>query len=164
MIVLTSSSVAILFVTAGLVPWQYAVTFFSICFCGAYIGKTYIDAYVKKTGKASVLIFLLATIIALATIGCIVIVLTRLADAGWCFDGFQEFCSVHVFSVLSLMYSLQLYHQPFRHKMNIWNLVKLQFVSTSQCLGHTAKPHPQLPQNNHQRQGMCLPSAQLFHC
>ena len=94
MIVLTSSSVAVLFVTAGLVPWEYAVTFFSICFCGAYIGKTYIDGYVKRTGKASLLIFLLATIIALATIGCIVIVLTRLADANWCFAGFNQFCSV----------------------------------------------------------------------
>jgi hypothetical protein len=59
MIVLTSSSVAILFVTAGLVPWQYAVCFFCVCFCGAVIGKTYIDAYVKRTGKASLLIFLL---------------------------------------------------------------------------------------------------------
>mmetsp|Transcript_95634 Transcript_95634/g.143269 ORF Transcript_95634/g.143269 Transcript_95634/m.143269 type:complete len:594 (+) Transcript_95634:205-1986(+) len=95
MIVLTSSSVAVLFVTAGLVPWEYAVTFFSICFCGAYIGKTYIDGYVKRTGKASVLIFLLATIIALATLGCVVIVLTRLAGADWCFEGFHKFCNLH---------------------------------------------------------------------
>jgi len=92
MIVLTSSSVAVLFVTSGLVPWEYAVYFFCICFLGAYIGKRYIDGYVKRSGKASILIFLLATIIALATIGCVVIVLTRLADAGWCIDGFHKFC------------------------------------------------------------------------
>merc|ERR1711904_118131 len=73
MIVLTSSSVAILYITSGLVPWQYAVTFFCTCFTGALIGKTYIDAYVKRTGKGSVLIFLLATIIALATLGAVVI-------------------------------------------------------------------------------------------
>merc|ERR1712176_1206243 len=39
MIVLTSSSVAILFVTSGLVPWEYAAFYFSICLCGAYTGK-----------------------------------------------------------------------------------------------------------------------------
>jgi len=92
MIVLTSSSVAVLFVTFGLVPWQYAVYFFCICFLGALIGKTKIDGYVKKTGKASILIFLLATIIALATLGCVVSALTRLAAADWCFDGFKPFC------------------------------------------------------------------------
>lgn len=94
MIVLTSSSVAVLFVTAGLIPWEYALSFFSVCLVGAYVGKTKIDSYVKKTGKASLLIFLLATIIALATIGCIVIALTRLAEANWCFAGFNKFCTV----------------------------------------------------------------------
>lgn len=93
MIVLTSSSVAILFVTSGLVPWEYAITFFFTCFIGALIGKTKIDAYVKKTGKASLLIFMLATIIALATTGCIYIVIMRLHNANWCFAGFNEFCS-----------------------------------------------------------------------
>lgn len=94
MIVLTSSSVAVLFVTYGLVPWEYALTFFCVCFVGAYLGKAKIDAYVKRTGRASLLIFLLAVIIALATIGCIVIVLVRLAAADWCFSGFNKFCSV----------------------------------------------------------------------
>jgi uncharacterized membrane protein YfcA len=93
MIVLTSSSVAVLFVTAGLVPWEYAVFFFFICLSGALVGKTYIDGYVKRTGKASLLIFLLATIIAFATVGCLVIVLTRLAEADWCFEGFKKFCA-----------------------------------------------------------------------
>jgi uncharacterized membrane protein YfcA len=94
MIVLTSSGVAIMFVTAGLVPWEYAVTFFCTCFTGAYIGKTKIDGYVKRTGKASILILLLATIIVLATIGCVVIVLTRLAAGGWCLAGFNKFCNL----------------------------------------------------------------------
>jgi uncharacterized membrane protein YfcA len=93
MIVLTSSSVAVLFVTAGLVPWEYAVFFFVTCLTGAYVGKKYIDGYVKKTGKASLLIFLLATIIALATIGCVIIVITRLAKADWCLAGFNKFCN-----------------------------------------------------------------------
>ena len=61
---------------------------------GAYIGKSKIDGYVKRTGKASLLIIILALIIAVATAGCLVIMLTRLADKDWCFDGFNEFCSV----------------------------------------------------------------------
>lgn len=93
MIVLTSSSVAILFVTSGLVPWAYALTFFSTCLTGAYIGKRHIDQYVKRTGKASVLVFLLATIIAFAMVGTLVIVLIRLAETNWCFAGFSQFCS-----------------------------------------------------------------------
>jgi uncharacterized membrane protein YfcA len=94
MIVLTSSSVAILFVTSGLVPWEYAICFFCTCFVGAFVGKTYIDGYVKKTGKASILILLLATIIAFATVGTLAIVLMRLVEANWCFAGFNQFCSV----------------------------------------------------------------------
>jgi uncharacterized membrane protein YfcA len=94
MIVMTLSSVAILFITSGLVPWEYAITFFCVCFVGALVGKTYIDGHVKRSGRASLLILALAVIIALATIGCLVIVLIGLADAGWCFEGFQPFCSV----------------------------------------------------------------------
>lgn len=94
MIVLTSSSVAVMFVTSGLVPWSYAVFFFGVCLLGAYIGKSKIDGYVKKTGKASLLILILATIIAIATVGCLVIMLVRLASKDWCFEGFNEFCSV----------------------------------------------------------------------
>lgn len=94
MIVLTSSSVAVLYITSGLVPWQYAITFFCTCFTGALIGKTVIDGHVKRTGKSSVLIFLLATIIALATLGAVVIALLRLAAADWCFAGFNQFCKI----------------------------------------------------------------------
>jgi len=94
MIVLTSSSVAVIFVTSGLVPWSYAVFYFGICLIGAIIGKSQIDGYVKRTGRASVLVFVLATIILVATIGCFVILVTRLADNNWCFEGFRPFCSV----------------------------------------------------------------------
>ena len=94
MVVLTSSSVAVMFVTSGQVPLSYALFFFSICFCGAYLGKSTIDGYVKRTGRASFLIFILATIILVATCGCLVIMLTRLADQDWCFDGFRSFCAI----------------------------------------------------------------------
>ena len=92
MIVLTSSSVAVMFVTSGLVPWEYAAFFFFVCLLGAYIGKKFIDGYVKRTGMASILIFFLATIIGFATIGCFVIVFLNLDKAKWCFDGFKPFC------------------------------------------------------------------------
>ncbi len=92
MIVLTSSSVAIMFVTSGLVPWEYAVFFFCVCFSGAFVGKKYIDTYIKRTGMSSILIGILATIIGVATIGCIVIVLLNLSKADWCLDGFKKFC------------------------------------------------------------------------
>jgi len=94
MILLTSSSVAVMFVMSGLVPWEYALYFFCICLMGAYIGKTKIDSYVKKTGMSSVLVGILATIIALATAGCIVILFMNLAKVDWCLDGFKPFCTV----------------------------------------------------------------------
>lgn len=95
MIVVTSSSIAVMFVTSGLVPWSYALFYFGVTFSGAWIGKSRIDQYVKKTGKASILIFILASIIAFATIGCLVILVTRLVDQGWCFHDFQPFCDVN---------------------------------------------------------------------
>jgi len=94
MILLTSSSVAVIFVMSGLVPWEYALFFFLVCLFGAYIGKTRIDAYVKRTGMASVLIGVLATIIALATVGCIVNLFLGLSSADWCLAGFNSFCSI----------------------------------------------------------------------
>ena len=94
LILLTSSSVAVMFVMSGLVPWEYALYFFCVFLLGAYIGKTRIDAYIKKTGMASILIGILATIIGLATIGCIVILFMNLAEVDWCLDGFKPFCSV----------------------------------------------------------------------
>jgi hypothetical protein len=94
LIVLVSSSVAVLYITSGLVPWQYAVTFFSVCFVGALFGKAYIDGVVKRSGRASLLILTLAIIIALSMIGCLVIALIGLAEAGWCLEGFRQFCSV----------------------------------------------------------------------
>ena len=94
MILLTSSSVAVMFVMSGQVPWEYALYFFCICLLGAFIGKKYIDAWVKKTGMSSLLVVLLASEIALATIGCIIILFMNLAKVDWCLAGFNSFCSV----------------------------------------------------------------------
>jgi len=96
MILLTSSSVAVMFVMSGLAPWQYALYFFCVCLSGAYIGKTRIDSYVKKTGMASVLVGILAAIIAFATVGCITILFMNLAKVDWCLAGFNSFCTVKI--------------------------------------------------------------------
>ena len=68
--------------------------FFVICLIGAYIGKTRIDSYIKRTGMASILVGCLAAIIGLATAGCLVILFLNLDNAGWCLDGFKPFCVV----------------------------------------------------------------------
>jgi ABC-type Na+ efflux pump permease subunit len=94
LIALTSSSVAVSFVIGGIVPWSYALYFFLVCLCGALCLKRKIDAYVKRTGRASLLIFVLACIILFATVGCIFLMLQRLAQKDWCFDGMNKFCTV----------------------------------------------------------------------
>lgn len=93
MVTLTSSSVAVIFVTSGIVPWQFATLFFSVCLFGSILGKSKIDRYVKKTGRPSLLILILAINIALATAGCLVILLLKLNESNWCLEGFNEFCS-----------------------------------------------------------------------
>jgi uncharacterized membrane protein YfcA len=94
MIMPTSSIIAIGFVVSGYVPWSYAVFYFSVCFLGALFGKSKIDAYVKRTGRPSILIVILAIIIALSTVGIFYSFFTRLAAKGWCLDGFNDFCTV----------------------------------------------------------------------
>ncbi|GKY92063.1 hypothetical protein MPSEU_000177800 [Mayamaea pseudoterrestris] len=93
MIVLTASSVVFIVLTSGILHWSYAVFYFGVCFTGALLGKSKIDGYVKRTGKASIIIFILATIIALATVGCLVIMLLGLKKRNWCLDGFNAFCA-----------------------------------------------------------------------
>jgi uncharacterized membrane protein YfcA len=93
MLVLTSSSIAVMSVTSGLVPVSYAVFFFFVTLTGALVGKWQIDKYVKRTGRASLLVFCLATIIILASVGVFVNMFIRVADAGWCLEGFSPICT-----------------------------------------------------------------------
>ena len=92
MVVLTSSSVAVMYVITGYIPVEYFFLYFSVCLVGAYIGKQKIDAYVKKTNSASTLVFILASIIAFATVGCLVTLFIRLGEKNFCLDGFHDFC------------------------------------------------------------------------
>ncbi|KAL7537070.1 hypothetical protein ACHAWF_005648 [Thalassiosira exigua] len=95
MILLTSSTVATTFVASGSLPWVYALYFFGVCFLGAFAGKTRIDLYVKETGMSCILVGSLATIIGLATLGCVVVLVANMSEVDWCLEGFQPFCVVN---------------------------------------------------------------------
>jgi uncharacterized membrane protein YfcA len=94
MIVLTSSSVCFVVVTSGMLDVSYLSFYFCVCFFGSMVGKSQIDGYVKKTGKTSLLVLILATIIAFATVGCLVIMTRGLMESQWCFEGLSPFCQV----------------------------------------------------------------------
>jgi uncharacterized membrane protein YfcA len=94
MVVFTSSNIALMYVISGMVPKSYAIFYFFVCVVGALFGKSKIDAYVKRTGRASLLILILCGIITCSTVGCLSIALSSLANQDWCFDGFKKFCTV----------------------------------------------------------------------
>lgn len=83
-----------MFIISGLIHFSYAITFFIVCFMGGFIGKSQVDGYVKKTGRASLLVLCLDIIFMLATMGLFTIFMTRLADKDWCFEGFKKFCDI----------------------------------------------------------------------
>lgn len=92
LVALTSSSAALMFITSGLVPWSYALLFFCVAFCGAYVGKSKIDKVVKEKKMTSILIFILASIIAFATVMISVAGLLKYEDQDWCFEGMHSIC------------------------------------------------------------------------
>lgn len=94
MVVFTSGNVAVMYVISGQVPVSYAIFYFCVCACGAVFGKYHIDAYVKRTERASLLILILSMIITFSTVGCFSIAFSSLANQDWCFDGFKPFCVV----------------------------------------------------------------------
>lgn len=95
-VILTSSSLAIVYVVAGLVPWSYALCFFAACMTGALVGKSQIDKYVRRTGRASLLVGILTAILAFAALGIFYNMITRLAVTDWCLDGFKQFCTISI--------------------------------------------------------------------
>ena len=92
MIVLTSSSVALIPVAGGLVPWDYALILIIVAFTGAVIGKSKIDNIVKQRGLSSILIFILAGTIFFASVMATIAGLIKYADQGWCFEGVNAVC------------------------------------------------------------------------
>lgn len=92
MIALTSSAAAMLFVTSGLVPPSYAATYSAIAFFGALVGKSYIDKLVKRCQLTSIIILILATIIAFASAMMTLNGIIIYNDRSWDFEGFNELC------------------------------------------------------------------------
>ena len=92
MIVITSSTVAFLYVIIGLVPLGYALFYSVICLLGSLVGKIQIDAYVKRHKRSSLLILILACIISLASVGVATNMIIGLESQSWCLDGFKALC------------------------------------------------------------------------
>ena len=92
LIVLTSSSIAIKVVAAGVIHWSYALFLFTLCFVGSMTGKHLIDGYVQKTGRPSILVLILAILVALVTVGVITIIFLDISANSWCLEGFSDFC------------------------------------------------------------------------
>eukprot|EP01063_Lacrimia_lanifica_P039484 TRINITY_DN8685_c0_g3_i2.p1 TRINITY_DN8685_c0_g3~~TRINITY_DN8685_c0_g3_i2.p1 ORF type:complete len:526 (+),score=203.00 TRINITY_DN8685_c0_g3_i2:69-1646(+) len=92
MVVLTSSSVAIMYITSGQVPIDYALTFMAVAFCGAVLGKSQLDKYVKKHNATYVLVFILATIILFASSVVLIAGGVKYSKRDWCFEGFNALC------------------------------------------------------------------------
>lgn len=92
MIALTSSAAAMLFVTSGLVPPSYAAFYFFVAFFGALVGKSYIDKLVQRCQLTSIIILILATIIAFASSMMTVNGIIIYSDRGWDFEGLNEVC------------------------------------------------------------------------
>jgi uncharacterized membrane protein YfcA len=94
MIMLTSSSVAIGGVVSSMITWDYFLGYFLIAFTGAFVGKLKIDRLVKKYDRTSLLIFILASIIAFATIMVTIAGLVRYSTTtpAWAFEGFTSAC------------------------------------------------------------------------
>eukprot|EP00933_Yihiella_yeosuensis_P072287 TRINITY_DN80644_c0_g1_i1.p1 TRINITY_DN80644_c0_g1~~TRINITY_DN80644_c0_g1_i1.p1 ORF type:complete len:545 (+),score=90.33 TRINITY_DN80644_c0_g1_i1:33-1667(+) len=92
MVVMTSSAAALVYVTGGLVPLSYAITFFWVAFVGAYIGKLYIDKLVKKYQMTSIIVLILASIIAFASVMMSINGILIYSDKDWQFEGLNDVC------------------------------------------------------------------------
>ena len=68
MILFSSSTIALSYFFSGELNTQYAWIFSPICFVAALIGVTLIGRIVRKSGRASLLIFILTGLIAVGTV------------------------------------------------------------------------------------------------
>ncbi len=68
MILFSSSTIALSYFFSGELNTQYAWVFSPICFVAAFIGVTMIGRVVRRSGRASLLIFILTGLIAVGTV------------------------------------------------------------------------------------------------
>jgi len=70
-VLMSSSAVSVLVLMGGAVPIDEALFFATICFVGAYFGKTFLGKMVRKLGKTSLIILILGGVIFLAVVAVI---------------------------------------------------------------------------------------------
>jgi len=70
-VLMSSSTVTVLVLLGGAVPFDEAIFFAFVCFVGAYFGKTFLGKVVRKIGKTSLIILILGGVIFLAILAVI---------------------------------------------------------------------------------------------
>eukprot|EP00397_Hematodinium_sp_SG-2012_P017260 GEMP01017642.1.p1 GENE.GEMP01017642.1~~GEMP01017642.1.p1 ORF type:complete len:575 (+),score=104.44 GEMP01017642.1:181-1905(+) len=93
MVLVSSSSVALTYIVSAQVPWSVALTFFLATLLGSLIGKSVIDAWVRKRQLTWVLIAILAGICLVASALTVASGLTQYAARDWEFEGFSAVCT-----------------------------------------------------------------------
>eukprot|EP00947_MAST-08B_sp_MAST-8B-sp1_P005898 g5898.t1 len=71
-VLLSSSTVAIVFLASDLVDPLFALLYLIACFFGAYIGVKYVKQVVKRTGRQSLVVLMLAFVISCAVTASVV--------------------------------------------------------------------------------------------
>ena len=68
MILFSSSTISLSYFFNGTLNTHYALVFAPICFVASLVGVTVVGRIVKKTGRSSILIFILTFLIAVGTL------------------------------------------------------------------------------------------------
>ena len=67
-VLITASSATVQFITLGLLEYDYALVYSIVGLVGSFIGQALVDAIIKKYNAASIIVFTIGGIIALATV------------------------------------------------------------------------------------------------
>ena len=94
MTLFTSTSSFAQFLVLNRVPFDYGGMLFAVAFVASYVGISILNRYLKRTGKNSVVAFILGAVISLSTVLLVVTGLLHIvedAEAGKSF-GFRSLC------------------------------------------------------------------------
>jgi hypothetical protein len=92
-VLFSSSSVFVQYLILGVLPLQYASLYMAVTFFAAVLGLAFVRKAVRKTGRASIVVFCLAGVILLSMIMILLNGVTSLlsgADMGFDFDSLCE--------------------------------------------------------------------------
>mmetsp|Transcript_66700 Transcript_66700/g.118545 ORF Transcript_66700/g.118545 Transcript_66700/m.118545 type:complete len:155 (-) Transcript_66700:49-513(-) len=88
-----ASSTCLVYACRGTAPWRYAVALSICAFMGAGTGKVLIGRWVKRTGKQSVIVWILAGITIVSTLLMASQGVKTVMNDGWAAFYFRNFCS-----------------------------------------------------------------------